>query len=123
MRLIGLAGFVMLAFAGNSLLNRAALVDGHIGPSAFLALRFVSASVVLLALHWMQTRAWPKAGSWPAAMALLVYGVFFSFAYLALDAGLGALMLFGLVQVTLFALALRAGERPGWARWAGAVLG
>ncbi|MEM9268016.1 MAG: DMT family transporter [Pseudomonadota bacterium] len=123
MRLFLLTSLVMVAFASNSLLNRAALVDGHMGPASFLALRFVAAAVTLIALVLWQERAWPQAGSWPAALALLTYGVFFSFAYLALDAGLGALMLFGMVQITLFGMALQGGERPGWPRWTGAALG
>ncbi|MEO0683279.1 MAG: DMT family transporter, partial [Pseudomonadota bacterium] len=58
-----------------------------------------------------------------SAAALFLYAAPFSFAYVALDAGLGALILFGAVQTGMFAGALRGGERPSPARWAGAAAG
>jgi hypothetical protein len=51
--------------------------------------------------------------------ALFVYVAFFSFAYIWLSAGTGALLLFGAVQLTMFAVALRAGERFTALSWAG----
>lgn len=120
-RLFLLSGFAMLAFAANSLLNRAALVETGNGPAAFGAIRLLSGAICLSVLCRLggrpialfAARRWLGAGS----LALYIFG--FSFAYLALDAGLGALVLFGVVQMTMFAGALTAGERPPAPRWIG----
>jgi drug/metabolite transporter (DMT)-like permease len=50
------------------------------------------------------------AGNWPSALALFVYAAGFSFAYVGLSAGTGALLLFGAVQVTMITFALLSGE-------------
>jgi drug/metabolite transporter (DMT)-like permease len=50
-------------------------------------------------------------GSWPSALALFAYAAAFSFAYVTLEIGAGALLLFGAVQLTMLTAGLRAGER------------
>ncbi|WP_417718413.1 DMT family transporter [Salipiger sp.] len=124
MRLFLLTSLTMLAFAANSILNRAALSSGGIGPEAFGTIRLWSGAIVLMALALIKGRGDAMRG--PGRIAgvggLLLYIYGFSAAYVALDAGLGALILFGTVQVTMFAGAIAAGERPGPARWLGAVL-
>lgn len=120
MRLFLLTALVMTAFAANSLLNRAALAEGQIDALPFALIRVLAGAVVLALL----VREWPPAGraQWGAAVALTAYLVGFSLAYVALDAGIGALILFGLVQVTMLAGAVVTGERPAMRRWAGAAL-
>lgn len=115
-----LTALVMTAFAANSLLNRAALADGLIDALPFALIRVVAGAVVLALL----VREWPRAGraQWGAAAALTAYLVGFSLAYVALDAGIGALILFGLVQVTMLGGAVALGDRPALRRWAGAAL-
>jgi drug/metabolite transporter (DMT)-like permease len=51
------------------------------------------------------------AGSVGSALALFVYAIAFSLAYLRLDSGVGALVLFGAVQLTMMAGGFRAGHR------------
>lgn len=124
-----LVAVVMVAFAGNSLLNRAAMQGGTDGPLAFAAIRLAAGAVMLAGLATLAGRAGRTgpgerarplpAPSWPAA-ALLVYAIGFSLAYVAMDAGAGALILFAGVQVTMFAGGLVAGERVPPRRWAGA---
>lgn len=109
MRLILLTLFVLFAFAGNSVLARLALSGDVIGPWGFSLIRFVSGAFVLLILAKPKI-AW-QAGRWPAAIALCAYGVFFSYAYLKLEAGMGALILFATVQLTMLAIAFQRGER------------
>ncbi|KPQ06129.1 MAG: putative permease, DMT superfamily [Rhodobacteraceae bacterium HLUCCA12] len=120
MRLFVLSALVMVAFAANSLLNRAALADELIAPLPFAVIRVIAGALVLALLVRERPRVgWPQ---WGAALALSVYLVGFSLAYVALDAGIGALILFGMVQVTMLAGAIAAGERPGLRRLAGAAL-
>ena len=109
MRLALLTLLVLIAFAGNSVLARLALNGGDIGPWGFSLIRFVSGAGVLLCLS-RPAQSWPT-GRWLAALALCVYGVFFSFAYLKLATGTGALLLFASVQLTMLAAAFSRGER------------
>ena len=111
----------MAAFAANSLLCRAALRDAHIDPASFGAIRVTSGALVLALA--MRLRARPTAPSdWRAAAMLFAYVGAFSFAYLTLPAGTGALILFGAVQLTMFAVGLVRGERFAPRGWAGLAL-
>jgi drug/metabolite transporter (DMT)-like permease len=101
----------MIAFAGNSLLCRQALSYSRIDAASFTAIRLVSGAAVLaLIVSLRGRRAW-HAGNWPSAFALFAYAAAFSFAYLSLTAGTGALLLFGAVQVTMIGYGLWTGER------------
>jgi len=124
LRLFLLTALTMLAFAANSILNRMALAGGMIGPAGFALVRVVSGAVTLAVLVWAQDRRWADLTevSWKSAGALALYVLGFSHAYMWLGTGIGALILFGGVQVTMFAGALLVGERPGRYRWAGAVM-
>ena len=123
MQLILLTVLTMVAFAANSVLNRMALVDGSIDPASFGAVRLAAGVIMLWALAALGGGARIQHyGDARAAAALFVYIFGFSFAYIALDAGLGALILFGMVQITMFAGALLGGERPPAQRWLGACL-
>lgn len=114
----------MVAFAANSVLNRMALAGTGTGPAAFAAIRLAAGAAVLgLLVLWQggATRLWRSVHARNAA-ALALYMLGFSFAYLTLDAGIGALLLFGGVQITMFAGSLALGERIPPHRWAGAGL-
>ncbi|MDP3263112.1 MAG: DMT family transporter [Tabrizicola sp.] len=116
-----LTALTMLAFAGNSILNRMAVGGGLIDPMGFAAIRVVAGAVVLVLLFGVSRRKWPRwQGRLAGVVGLSVYLIGFSLAYLALGAGTGALILFGAVQITMFAGALVAGEAVPPRRWAGA---
>lgn len=108
----------MLAFAANSLLCRLALAAGGIDPASFGAVRIVSGALALAVIVRLRPATGPAAGGdWISAAMLFAYVAFFSFAYVGLAAGTGALILFGAVQLTMFGWALRGGERftaPAW---------
>jgi drug/metabolite transporter (DMT)-like permease len=105
----------MIAFAGNSLLCRQALKETTIDAATFTSVRLLSGAVCLWIIVQFRKRPLSKAGSWPSAVALFAYAALFSFAYLRLTAGTGALLLFGAVQATMIFWALRNGERlRGW---------
>ncbi len=123
MRLVLLTVLTMVAFAANSVLNRMALVDGGIDPASFGAIRLTAGVAMLWALAALGGQGHiHRHGNVCASAALFVYIFGFSFAYIALDAGVGALILFGMVQITMFAGALWGGERPPAERWLGACL-
>lgn len=113
----------MVAFAGNSLLCRLALGQELIDAASFATVRVVVGAGLLGLLVLPRRQARERSGTdWPAATMLFAYMVFFSFAYLSLDAGTGALILFGAVQLTMFIVALQRGERFPLLSWAGLVL-
>lgn len=125
MRLSLLTALTMLAFAANSVLNRWAVGAGHIEAVDFAFVRVVAGAATLSALLLLQRGAlvWPgRQGRVAGVLGLAVYLIGFSLAYRGINAGTGALVLFGTVQVMMFAGALRSGEALPARRWAGAVL-
>jgi drug/metabolite transporter (DMT)-like permease len=112
----------MVAFAANSLLCREALRGGAVDAATFTLLRTLSAAVTLALLLWLRDRRLRAGGSPLMAAMLFIYMVGFSFAYLELTAATGALLLFGAVQLTMFAVLLLRGERLSALAWLGLAL-
>ena len=124
-RLVLVVALVMVAFAANSVLNRLALTGADpSGPAAFAAVRLLTGALALVVIVRLGGRGLPLTmrGRWAGTGALALYVLGFSFAYVTLDAGVGALILFGGVQITMFVGALRAGERPAPLRWVGGAV-
>ena len=107
----------LCAFAANSLLTRLALGGGLIDAPTFTAVRIVAGALMLSALAGRRLKG--AGGGWVSGLALFAYAAPFSFAYLRIGAGVGALLLFGAVQVTMIAWGLWKGERPGALVWLG----
>ncbi|HXH71891.1 MAG TPA: DMT family transporter [Mariprofundaceae bacterium] len=121
-RVIFLSALTMVAFAGNSLLCRLALVDTAIDAASFTMIRLLSGAAMLGLLVLLSGSKATGRGSWISALALFAYAAGFSFAYLSLPAGTGALILFGAVQATMIGYGFWTGERfSGW-QWLGLVL-
>lgn len=117
----------MLAFAANSLLCRLALGHRLIDAATFTTVRVISGAATLSLIVLLRRRPHDyRAVNWRSAAMLFTYMTFFSFAYLSLSAGTGALVLFGAVQLTMFIVALREGEHFSLLSWTGllaAILG
>ena len=118
-RTVVLTAVAMLAFAANSLLCRLALGRGLIDAASFASARMISGAVTLSLIMLMRGRVNRPPANWRSITSLFGYMVLFSFAYLSLSAGTGALVLFGAVQLTMFSFALSEGERFTWLSWAG----
>ncbi|WP_322786221.1 DMT family transporter [Aliiglaciecola lipolytica] len=112
-QLIFYTAIALLAFAGNSILCRLALAESSIDATSFTLLRLWSGAIMLLfVLSFNGNLSQLKsAGSWRAAIALFVYAAGFSYAYIDLDTGMGALILFACVQITMLAISWLKGER------------
>ncbi len=110
-RLTALTSLTMIAFAGNSLLCRAALTHTHIDAASFTTVRLVSGALTLWVLILIRHEKTTKIGSWLSASSLFVYAAGFSFAYISLPTASGALILFGAVQTTMIGYGFWAGER------------
>jgi drug/metabolite transporter (DMT)-like permease len=141
-RTILLTAFALVAFAFNSILCRLALRGDEADAAGFTSVRLISGAVTLIVISFFvrsvssphvskgstssrraltHVRA-TDTGSWLSALWLAAYAVCFSFAYLNLTAGTGALILFGSVQMTMIAISLGRGERPRPLEWLGLAI-
>ncbi len=120
-RVVAATVIALIAFAANSILCRLALGDASVGadPVSFTGVRLLSGAIVLGALARARSSAPELARSWLPAALLFLYAAAFSFAYVSLTTGTGALLLFGSVQLTMLARAIVAGERPEAREWGG----
>ncbi|MDP3330807.1 MAG: DMT family transporter [Methylococcaceae bacterium] len=132
-RTVWLTALALIAFAANSLLCRLALAQPSFGKPAidaasFSLIRLASGAITLwLIVVLFQQKNGEKSakqldGNWFSALMLFLYVVGFSFAYLSLSAGVGALILFGAVQATMLFSAILSGERPYHVEWFGLLL-
>jgi drug/metabolite transporter (DMT)-like permease len=121
-RTIVLTTLAMIAFAGNSLLCRAALKHTSIDAASFTTIRLISGAMMLWLVVRISRGTQTGTGSWLSALALFAYAAGFSFAYVGLPAATGALLLFGAVQATMIGHGIWAGERLLKLQLAGLVL-
>ncbi|WP_368184694.1 DMT family transporter [Aestuariibius sp. HNIBRBA575] len=126
MRLFFLTALTMIAFAANSLLNRGAVDLFGMAPLTFSGLRVLFGVITLVLLVRLRsggmTMDLGSTARWAGGLSLTVYMVGFSMSYQTLDAGLGALVLFGIVQLTMFSWAVMKGPAPSKRRVIGAVI-
>jgi drug/metabolite transporter (DMT)-like permease len=119
----GLTALAMMAFAANSLLCRMALGGGHADAASFTTIRLASGAAVLVLLARDGGGPAPSPRfAWVSAVSLFAYAFGFSLAYRRIPAGVGALLLFAAVQVTMVGAGLRSRERPRLGEWTGLVL-
>lgn len=119
----------LLAFAGNSILCRLALKDSAIDANSFTLLRLLSGILTLVILLRLnrQKPIFPSFSGvsisvWFGGIALFIYAALFSLAYISLDTGIGALILFGSVQLTVVLVSWWRGERLRLLEWLGLLL-
>lgn len=123
LRIVWLTAVSLVAFAANSLLCRLALGAATIDAASFSTVRLLSGAVMLMLLSRLSGRRTVETqGSWRSGAALSLYAITFSFAYVLLSTGTGALILFGSVQATMIIAGLVSGERPTALEWLGLLI-
>ena len=110
-RVLLLTATALAAFAGNSLLCRMALKETAIDAASFTAIRLLSGALVLWAVARSSRGRQAGKGNWLSAVALFLYAACFSYAYISLPTGTGALLLFGAVQALMIGYGIWSGER------------
>jgi len=119
-----LTGLALIAFAANSVLCRLALGNGSIDASSFTVIRLLSGALALFIILSIKgkSKGVQSKGSWAASFTLFLYAITFSYAYLSVDTGTGALLLFGSVQITMILLSLITGARLHISEWSGLII-
>ena len=118
----------LVAFAANSLLCRLALAQGYIDAWNFTVIRLLSGAVCLAIIMLLYTKQLNKKaqlsssvindiGSWRSSVSLLIYALCFSIAYIELDTGMGALILFSAVQFTMIGWGIYKQEHLTAVQW------
>lgn len=116
---------IMCAFAANSLLNRLGVAIQGMDPMDFATVRTGAGAAMLWLLVLLRSAPRPaliNRRRLAGAVALAVYMVGFSWAYITLGAGLGALILFGVLQIVVFGWAVFEGGTIPALRWIGAAI-
>ncbi len=123
-KIIFYTAFALVAFAFNSILCRFALRTDEIDAASFTVIRLVSGAVTLIAISYFFSKKDKtlKRGNWLSAFFLFAYAICFSFAYIGLTTGTGALILFGFVQFSMIAISLVKGDRPAPLEWTGLLI-
>ncbi|MEQ3515117.1 DMT family transporter [Pseudoalteromonas sp. BZB3] len=113
MKLSFLTFIALIAFAGNSILCSIALGEKQIDAAGFTVIRLISAAIFLYFLIFFNKRTDKSPlnyGSWWSSVMLFIYAICFSFAYITLNTGTGALILFGSVQLCMLTISKLSGE-------------
>lgn len=124
MKVVLFTSFALLAFAGNSVLCRLALGNNAIDAASFTSIRLLSGILALglILLITQRRSSQTSKGSWKASAMLFIYALTFSYAYISLDTGVGALILFTAVQVTMIFIRVFSGGRLLAIEWLGVSL-
>ncbi|EAR08869.1 DMT family transporter [Reinekea blandensis] len=123
LKLILITLLALIALAGNSVFARLALAGSDLDPASFTIIRLLAGALCLSTLLWLRsTQPGNTKGRWVSAAALFLYAAGFSFAYVSLDTGTGALILFGFVQLTMILAGLLKGQRLTALEIAGTLL-
>lgn len=132
-KLFTYVSFALLAFAGNSVLCRLALGYGLIDASSFTSVRLLSGVLTLIVISLVlhkgnvsavltQLKKQNSAKTWLASFMLFVYAATFSYAYISLDTGTGALILFGMVQLSMIVIGALYGNKLHYSEWLGILV-
>jgi len=117
-----LTATALMAFAANSIFCRFALTYNSIDPASFTTMRLASGAVALSILCMAARQKVRLNEGWGSGLLLFFYAFPFTYAYLDLGAGMGALILFGAVQMTMIVAAIYSGHRPTPGEWVGLLL-
>jgi len=123
----------LIAFAANSLFCRMALAQGYIDPWNFTIIRLLSGAACLGIIMGVYSYNLKRKGafnheilndrgSWRSSISLLVYALCFSIAYVELDTGTGALILFSAVQLTMIGWGIYKKEQLSALQWAAFIV-
>jgi drug/metabolite transporter (DMT)-like permease len=126
-RIVFLLVVSVLAFTANPLLARLAIVTREMDALGYTGVRLASGALMLLAIVWWRNRRANGeplriAGTWVGAASLFAYAITYSIGFIVIGAGVGSVILFAAVQISILAWAIIKGDRPGPLEWVGLAL-
>ena len=124
MKIFILTSLALIAFAANSVLCRLALGNNVIDATSFTIIRLLAGAIVLfcILIFSKEKTTTMSKGNLLSSVMLFLYAITFSFAYLSLDTGTGALILFGAVQITIIIHTILSGNKLRPLEWLGVII-
>jgi drug/metabolite transporter (DMT)-like permease len=114
----------LFSLSTNPVLCRMAMISGKTDPVSFTILRILSGAVFLFLLNYFKHKNFalnPKT-SWLSAFMLFLYAITFSYSYVDMPAGIGTLILFAVVQLSMILMALFYKEKLTLRKTIGMIL-
>lgn len=124
LRLLLLISLTLFFFSTSSILCRLALMQNYIDAYSFTFYRlfFGVVTLYILIVYKHKTIPFKIKQNWLSAFMLFAYALSFSYAYINLDAGVGALILFAVVQLSIIISAMLQKEKLHIQKIVGIVL-
>ena len=107
-RFISLVFISLLFISANSILCRMAISTQNIDAFSFTILRIFSGAILLLIIYFYKNRTlnFDMKKNWLSSFMLFLYAICFSYSYVNMFAGIGTLILFAVVQLSMILIAI-----------------
>jgi drug/metabolite transporter (DMT)-like permease len=111
-KLTFLTFLALFSLSSNPVLCRMAMVTNQIDAVSFTFFRILSGAVFLLLIYFYKTKKFDLnlKNNYLAPFMLFLYAITFSFSYENMQAGIGTLILFAVVQLTMIFMAFKHKE-------------
>ena len=107
-RFIILVFISLLFLSANSILCRMAISTQNIDAFSFTFLRIFSGTILLLIIYFYKNKTlnFDMKKNWLSSFMLFLYAICFSYSYVNMFAGIGTLILFAVVQLSMILIAI-----------------
>jgi len=108
LKLFVLICVALLFLSANSILARMAIITQNIDAFTFTFLRIISGSILLFIIYFYRKKRVDISlkKNWISGFMLFLYAICFSYSYINMLAGIGTLILFAVVQLSMILIAL-----------------
>lgn len=123
-KFIFLIALSLLFLASNSIFCKLALVNNYIDAYSFTILRLLFGAITLVLIYFYKTKKiyFSKKINWLSSFMLFSYAICFSYSFMNIDAGMGTLLLFTVVQIVMVLFSLFQKEKITVQKFFGVIL-
>ena len=123
-KFIFLIALSLLFLASNSIFCKLALVNNYIDAYSFTILRLLFGAITLVLIYFYKTKKiyFSKKINWLSSFMLFSYAICFSYSFINIDAGMGTLLLFTVVQIVMVLFSLFQKEKITVQKFFGVIL-
>ena len=123
-KFIFLIALSLLFLASNSIYCKLALVNNYIDAYSFTILRLLFGAITLVLIYFYKTKKiyFSKKINWLSSFMLFSYAICFSYSFMNIDAGMGTLLLFTVVQIVMVLFSLFQKEKITVQKFFGVIL-